>query len=69
VNTIFPLLFQPSSFGCGISVADNLFQIASHVEMIIECTVEGAILWLKLIDIWEFPEARNLKINTTVFNK
>ena len=37
--------------------------------MIIECTVEGAILQLKLIDIWEFRETRNLKINTTVFNK
>jgi hypothetical protein len=37
--------------------------------MITECTAEGAILQLKLIDIWEFPEARNLEINTTVFNK
>jgi len=37
--------------------------------MIIEYTIEGAILWLKLFYIWEFPEARNLKINTTVFNK
>ena len=46
-----------------------MFQIASQVDMIIECIVEGAILYLKLIDTWEFPEARNLKINTTVLNK
>ena len=46
-----------------------MFQIASQVDRIIECTVEGAILYLKLMDIWEFPEARNLKMNTTVFNK
>jgi hypothetical protein len=26
------------------AVGDNLFQIASQVDMIIECTVEGAIL-------------------------
>jgi hypothetical protein len=58
-----------SSDGCHNSVGDNLLQIALQVDMIIECTAEGAILQLKLIDIWEFPEARNLKINTTVFNK
>jgi len=37
--------------------------------MIIEYTVEGAILQAKLIDVWEFPAARNLRINTTLFNK
>ena len=47
-----------SSVGYGNSVGDNLFQIASQVDTIIECRVEGAILLLKLIDIWEFPEAR-----------
>ena len=33
-----------SSVGYINSVGDNLFQIASQVDVIIECTVEGAIL-------------------------
>ena len=46
MNKILPSPFFPhsSSVGCGISVGDNLFQIASQVDMIIECTVEGAVL-------------------------
>jgi len=38
------VFFHCSSFGCGKSVGDNLFQIASQVDMIIESIVEGAIL-------------------------
>jgi hypothetical protein len=36
--------FHFSSVGCHKSVGANLFQIVSQVIMIIECTVEGAIL-------------------------
>jgi hypothetical protein len=39
-----PLFFHSSSIGFGNSVGDNLFQIASQVDMIIEYTVEGTIL-------------------------
>ena len=39
-----PLFFDYSTVGCGNSVGDNLFQIASQVDMIIKCTIEGAIL-------------------------
>jgi len=45
VNKILPLFFfHSSSVGFGNSVGDNVFQIASQIDMIIECTVEGAIL-------------------------
>jgi hypothetical protein len=46
VNKILPppLFTHSSSVGCGNSVGDNLFQIASQVDMIIECTVEVALL-------------------------
>jgi hypothetical protein len=44
VNKILPLFSYSSSVGCANSVRDNLFQIASQVDMIIKCTVEGAIL-------------------------
>jgi len=36
--------FYSSSVGCSNSVGDDLFQIAWQVDIIIECTVEGAIL-------------------------
>jgi hypothetical protein len=38
------LFLNSTSVGFGNSVGDNLFQIASQVDMIIECTFEGAIL-------------------------
>ena len=44
MNKILPLFFHSSSVGCGNTVGDNLFQVASQVDMIIECTVEGVIL-------------------------
>jgi hypothetical protein len=37
-------IFHPSSVDCGNSVEDCSFQSTSKVDMIIECTVEGAIL-------------------------
>jgi len=37
-------LFHSSSVGYSNSVGDNLFQIASQVDMVVEYTVEGAIL-------------------------
>ena len=39
-----PFFFHSSSVGCGNSVGGNFRQIASKVDMITECTVEGAIL-------------------------
>ena len=66
----YSVSFFPSvSVGCDNSVGDNLLQIASQVDIIVECTAEGALLEVKLTDIWEFPEVRNLKINTTTYNK
>jgi hypothetical protein len=39
-----PFFFHSSSVGCGNSVGDNVFKIASQVDTIVECTVEGDIL-------------------------
>lgn len=45
MNKIIPLFFfHSASVGCGNSVGDNLLQIASQADIIIECTVDGAIL-------------------------
>jgi hypothetical protein len=43
VNTILLLFSSTSSVGCDNFVGDNLFQIALQVDMIVECTFEGAV--------------------------